>query len=64
MLDLSSPVKSAILLYAVLIILVLAYKPKLLKDNRRSQCLLSIVVVVLSIISYYSLATLRWVKGA
>lgn len=63
MLDLSSPVKSSILLYAVLIILVLAYKPKLLKDNRRSQSLLSIVVVVLSIISYYSLATLRWVKG-
>lgn len=63
MLDLSSPIKSAILLYVVLIILAITYKPKLLKDNRRSQCLLSITVVVLSVISYYSLATLRMLKG-
>lgn len=63
MLDLSSPIKSSIILYIFLIIMVLIYKPKLLKDNCHSQCLLSIVVIVLSIVSYYSLITLRWIKG-
>lgn len=63
MLDFSSPVKSAIMIYAVLIILTIVYKPKLLRDNRRSQSLLSIAVIVLSILSYYSLAVMRWLRG-
>lgn len=63
MLDFSSTVKSAIMIYTVLIILTIVYKPKLLQDNRRSQSLLSIAVIVLSILSYYSLAVMRWFRG-
>jgi amino acid permease len=62
MLDLSSPIKSSIFLYIFMIIALIIYKPKLIKDKRRSQ-LFSIAVIVISILSYYLLAILKLLSG-
>ena len=63
LIDLSSPVRSAIIVYFLLMTAVLIYKPKLLGDNRRAHSLLSILIVVISIMSYYLLAVLQWFRS-
>lgn len=63
MLDLNSPIKSAIMIYLFLMFSLVIYKPELLTDDRRSQSLLSVAVVVVSIISYYLLTIIKYILG-
>jgi hypothetical protein len=63
MLDLNSPIKSAVIIYLFLMFSLVIYKPDLLTDNRRSQSLFSVAVVIVSIISYYLLTIIKYILG-
>ncbi len=57
LINLNYPLTSAIILYLIILAIVIMIKPKLIK-NKKHKYLLPIVIILISIISYYIFAIL------
>ena len=65
-LDFDSPIKNAIILFILLVIILLFTKPKLLKrdfKNNYNKCYLPILIIILSLCSYYLFSVLKLFFG-
>lgn len=56
--NLKHPLRSAIIFYLILFALIMVFRPKLLK-NEKNKYLSPLVVLVISIVSYYVFALLN-----
>ncbi len=56
--NLKNPLTSAIILYLIILTIIVTMKPKLIK-NKKYKYLLPIVIILISIISYYVFAILN-----
>ena len=57
--DFDSPIRSAIVLYFFLLVVLFFFRPRLLEYNdEKGKCALPIVILIVSIISYYIFAVI------
>lgn len=61
-------IKYAIVLYLVILFLLFSYKPKLLQKKQKNNvisyhCILPFLIIIISIISYYIIASLEWFRS-
>jgi len=66
-LDFNSPIKNSIILFIILVIILLSTKPKLLKRNFKNnynKCYLPILIIILSLSSYYFFSVLKLFLGS
>jgi hypothetical protein len=56
--NLKSPLRNAIILYIILAITIFTFKPKLIQNND-NKYLISIIIIIISVISYYIFAILN-----
>ena len=60
-------IKYAIALYLVILFILFSYKPKLLKKKQENNiisyhCILPFLIIIISIISYYIVASFEWFR--
>jgi hypothetical protein len=62
--NINEPVKNAILMYLILILLLIMIKPKIIHNCNGNRCkytsLLPILIIILSIISYYTCVLIQY----
>ena len=59
LINLDYPLQSAIVLYIIIILIVFIFRPKLIKENK-NKYILPIIIIVISIFSYFLFATTQW----
>ncbi len=57
LINLNNPLTSAIILYLIILAIIVVMKPKLIK-NKKHKYIFPIVIIIVSIISYYIFAML------
>lgn len=58
--NIESPIQSAIVLYILLLAIIFMMKPKIVDvKNRRNKIYLPIIILIVSVISYYIFALLN-----